>query len=113
MKEKGWGGQEERQTYELSGRGRVLDKGTEGAVPALAGLLNSIPKGDHVEHEVDLLELLREADERALRVWRVVVERRADKDDPTLPQVFVPVVLERELRDRCRDRCRAAEVGRA
>ena len=65
MKEKGWEGEEERQAYELSGRGRILNKGTEDAVPALAGLLDVVAKGDHVERDIVLLELLREANERA------------------------------------------------
>ena len=96
------------------GRGRVLDKGTEDAPSLLGGLLDPIAKGDDVERDVVLLELLGEADERALRVGRGVVERRADKDDDALPQVLVLAVLERELRDcdRGRDRRCAAEVGR-
>ena len=83
-------------------------------MPALAGLLDAISKGDHVERDVVLLQLLREADERALRVRRGVVERRADKDNHALPQVLVLAVLERELRDRDRrrDRRRAPEVRR-
>ena len=95
-------------------RGRVLDKRTEDAVAALAGLLDAVAKGDDVERDVVLLELLREADERALRLRRGVLERRADKDDHALPQVLVLAVLERELRDRDRrrDRRRAPEVGR-
>ena len=52
MKEKRWGGGEERQTYELSGRGRILDKGTEDVVPALACLLDVVTKGDHIERDV-------------------------------------------------------------
>ena len=76
MKEKGRGGEEERQAYELSGRGRVPDKGTEDAVPALAGLLDAIPKGDHLKRDVVLLELLRKADERALRVRRGAASRQ-------------------------------------
>ena len=83
-------------------------------MPALAGLLDAVPKGNHVERDVVLLELLREAHERALRVRRGVVERRADKHDHALPQVLVLAVLERKLRDRNRrrDRRRAAEVRR-
>ena len=98
----------------IIGRGRVLDKGTEDAVPAFADLLDAVPKNNHVERDVVLLELLREAHERALRVRRGVVERRADKDDHALPQALVLAVLECELRDcdRRRDRRRAAEVRR-
>ena len=83
-------------------------------MPALAGLLDAVSKGNHVERDVVLLELLREANERALSVRRGVVERRADKDDHALPQVLVLAVLGRELRnrDRRRDRRCAAEVRR-
>ena len=83
-------------------------------MPALAGLLDAVLIGDHVERDIVLLELLREADERALRVRRGVLERRADKHDHALPQVLVLAVLERELRDRDRhrNRRRAAEVRR-
>ena len=96
------------------GRGRVLNKSTEDAMPALAGLLDAVSKGNHVERDVVLLELLREANERALSVWRGIVERRADKHDHALPQVLILAVLERELRDRDRrrDRRRAPKVRR-
>ena len=76
-------------------------------------MLDAVPKGDHVKRNV-VLEFLRKADERALRIRRGVVERRADKYDHAPPQVLVLAVLERELRnhDRRRDRRCAADVRR-
>ena len=74
----------------------------------------SSPKATTSSATLFFLELLREAEERALRVRRGVVERRADKHDLALPQVLVLAVLERELRDHNRrlDRRRTAEVRR-
>ena len=103
------------ETYELSDEDAFSTKAECYAHPRR--LLDAIPKGDHVERDVvllELLELLCKAEERALRVRRGVVERRADKYDHALLQVLVPAVLECELCDhnRHRDRRSVAEVRR-
>lgn len=108
-----------RDDVRVIGRRGVLDKGAEDTVSAsafgpFACLLDPIAKGDNVQRDVVLLELLGETDERALGVGRGVLEGRADKDDDALSRVFVLAVLERQLRyrDRGRDGRRSAEVGR-
>ena len=102
-----------KKNIRVVGRRRRFDKGAEDTVAVLARLLDAVSKRDHVERDVVLLELLGEADERALGVGRGVLEWGADKDDDALAQVLVLPVLERELRDRDRrrDGRRLAEVG--
>ena len=73
--------------------GSVVDKGLEHAALAL---FDAVSKGDEVDGDIVLLELLGQAD-HGLFVGPLALERRGDKDDDTLTKVLVLSVLECEL----------------